>query len=199
MTLPKVLRSGVTSSSSCPPPRATRKPVMTSSKISSAPTRSHSARRPLRKPVVGGDEAHVGGDRLDDHAGGAARRARARRCTGATTVSATAASVTPAEPGQAERGQPGAGLGQQQVAMAVVVARRTSRPCAGPCGRGPPARRTSWPRCPTTRGGPARPTAPARRSPRPAAPRARSARRRTCRRRRRAARPRRWRGGRGRR
>ena len=95
---------------------------MTSSKISSAPTRSHSARRPSRNPSTGGDQAHVGGDRLDDHAGGVARRASGTTLYGATTVSATAASVTPAEPGRPERGQPAARLGEEQVAVAVVVA-----------------------------------------------------------------------------
>ncbi len=54
MTLPSVVRSGVTPNSSCAPPAATRKPVMTSSKMSSAPTRSHSARSPARKPSTGG-------------------------------------------------------------------------------------------------------------------------------------------------
>jgi hypothetical protein len=53
MILPSVVRSGRTPDSSCTPPRATRKPVMTSSKISSAPWRSQIARRPSRKPGTG--------------------------------------------------------------------------------------------------------------------------------------------------
>ena len=68
MTLPRHVRSGRTPSRPWAPPRATRKPVITSSKISSAPTRSHSARRPSRKPGRGGTRSHVRGDRLDDHA-----------------------------------------------------------------------------------------------------------------------------------
>ena len=90
MTLPKHDRSGVTPKRSCAPPRASRKPVITSSKTSSAPTRSHSARRPGEEPGAGRDQAHVGGDRLDDDARDVARRARAPGCRATTTVSATA-------------------------------------------------------------------------------------------------------------
>ena len=53
MTLPKQVRSGVIPNTAWAPPRAIRKPVMTSSKINRAPTRSHSARRPARNPPTG--------------------------------------------------------------------------------------------------------------------------------------------------
>ena len=53
MTLPKQVRSGVMAKASWAPPPPTRNPVITSSKISSAPTRSHSARSPARKPSAG--------------------------------------------------------------------------------------------------------------------------------------------------
>ena len=108
--------------SSCAPPRATRKPVMTSSNTSSAPTRSHSARRPARNPGSGGTRpmlAAIGStmthavrsSSVGDDVVGRDHACPARR-----------PSVTPAEPGQAERGQAAARLGQQQVAVAVVVA-----------------------------------------------------------------------------
>ena len=54
MILPNAVRSGRTPRRACAPPRATRKPVMTSSKIKSAPTRSHSVRSPSRNPGTGG-------------------------------------------------------------------------------------------------------------------------------------------------
>ena len=193
MTLPNVLRSGVTSSSSCPPPRATRKPVITSSRISRAPTRSHSARSPLRNPALGGDEAHVGGDRLDDHAGGLLVELR-HDVVGRDDRVGHRRLGDARRPGQAEGSQPGAGLGQGGGRRGRGSCPRTSRPCADRCGRAPRGRRTWSPRCRKPRAAPARPTARARRSPRPAAPRARSARRRRCRRRPLAARPRRWPG-----
>ena len=109
---------------------ATRKPVMTSSKISSAPTRSHSARRPLRKPSSGATRpmlAAIGStmtqavsssrsgttlygrhDRVGHRGVGDAGRARAGR----------------ARPGPC-RPRPGAGR------RGRGSCRRTSRPCAG--------------------------------------------------------------------
>ena len=47
---PSVVKSGVTPNRVCAPPRATRKPVMTSSKISRAPCSVHSSRSPSRNP-----------------------------------------------------------------------------------------------------------------------------------------------------
>ncbi len=53
MTLPKHVRSGVMANASCAPPQPSRNPVITSSKIKMAPTRSHSERSPARKPSTG--------------------------------------------------------------------------------------------------------------------------------------------------
>ena len=95
---------------------------MTSSKISSAPTRSHSARSPSRNPGDRRDQAHVGGDRLDDHRGDRRRRARAPRCRGRPPCRPPRWPVTPAEPGRPSVGHGRAALDQQRVAVAVVVA-----------------------------------------------------------------------------
>ena len=54
--LPRIVRSGVTPKRSCAPPRATRKPVITSSKTSSAPAASQSIRSASRKPGAGGTQ-----------------------------------------------------------------------------------------------------------------------------------------------
>ena len=54
MTLPKVNRSASTPSSPYQPARVTRKPVITSSLMSSAPCARHSASRPALKPGSGG-------------------------------------------------------------------------------------------------------------------------------------------------
>ena len=126
--LPRIVRSGRTPKRACAPPRATRKPVITSSKTSSAPVASHSIRRPSRKPGAGGTqpmfpatgstriaaspspyrstaaavrvEVVVGDDdRVGGHAGGHARRRR-----------------------DAERREPGAGARQEGVGVAVVAA-----------------------------------------------------------------------------
>ena len=53
MTLPSVVRSGLMPSSFCAQPRSTRKPVITSSKISSAPCASHSRRIVAMNSAVG--------------------------------------------------------------------------------------------------------------------------------------------------
>ena len=118
---------------------------------------------------------------------------------GATTVSATASSVTPAEPRQPERRHAAAALGEQRVAVAVVVAGELHdlRPAGEAAGHADGRHGRLGARA--DQADLLALTAPAPRSPRPAAPRARSARRRTCRRRRPAAPPRRSPGGRGRR
>ena len=67
--LPRIVRSGRTPNRSCAPPRATRKPVITSSKTSSAPDASHSCRSASRIAVDRRDDAHVPRDRLDDDRG----------------------------------------------------------------------------------------------------------------------------------
>ena len=94
---------------------------MTSSKISSAPTRSHSARSPSRKPVLGRHQAHVGGDRLDDHA----RRVGVELghlVVGRDDRVGDRGVGDAGRAGEAEGGQAAARLGEQQVAVAVVVA-----------------------------------------------------------------------------
>ena len=53
MTLPKVDRSGVMPHQPCAPVSVTRKPDITSSKISTAPYWVHSSRSPSRKPGCG--------------------------------------------------------------------------------------------------------------------------------------------------
>ena len=53
ITLPSVVRSGRMPKRACAPPSATRKPVITSSKISTAPWRVHSSRSASRKPGAG--------------------------------------------------------------------------------------------------------------------------------------------------
>ena len=67
MTLPKIERSGVMPKRACAPPSATRKPVMTSSNTSSAPCCVHSDAERVEKTRRGRDEAHVRGDRFDEH------------------------------------------------------------------------------------------------------------------------------------
>src|SRR5713226_869697 len=54
MILPSVVMSGLMSYSACAPPYETRNPVITSSKISSAPDTSQISRSPARKPSAGG-------------------------------------------------------------------------------------------------------------------------------------------------
>lgn len=53
MILPRVVRSGVMPKRVCAPPYSARKPVITSSMMSSAPCVSHRARSALRKPSSG--------------------------------------------------------------------------------------------------------------------------------------------------
>ena len=64
--LPSTVRSGVTPNRSCAPPRATRKPVITSSKTSSAPARVAEQAQRLEEPGRRRHAAHVPGDGLDD-------------------------------------------------------------------------------------------------------------------------------------
>ena len=128
---------------------------MTSSKTSSAPTASHAARRPSRKPGAGatrpmfaatgstmtqatvlvelGHRVVGDDDRVGHRAGGHAGRAR-----------------------QAERGDAAAAAGQQRVGVAVVAAVELHDPVAPGDARGRGGPRSSPPRSPTRRAGPAR-------------------------------------------
>ena len=97
MTLPKHHTSGCTPDHAVAPPTSTRKPVMTSSNSRSAPTRSHSARKPSRKPGSGAINPVFAAT------GSTATSATSASSVGTTlygttTVSATAPGVTPAEP-----------------------------------------------------------------------------------------------------
>ena len=65
--LASVVRSGVMPSASCAPPGATRKPVTTSSKISSAPARRVSSRSAATNDGGARHRAEVRARRLEDH------------------------------------------------------------------------------------------------------------------------------------
>ena len=121
MTLPKHHRSGVTPDHAVAPPGPSRKPVMTSSKISSAPTASQAARRPARKPGRGRDQVHVGRHRLDDDA-----RHRVVELGHDVVGRHHGVGHRPGghagRTGQPEHGDPAAPAGQQAVGVAVVAA-----------------------------------------------------------------------------
>ena len=114
--------------SACAPPGCTRKPVITSSKTSSAPLAAVSARSPSRKPCAGGDEPHVPGDRLDDHRGDVAAVGE-EPLDGLEVVVRRGQRVgdgagrDAGRVGQAERRDAGARLDEQEVRVAVVAAR----------------------------------------------------------------------------
>ena len=121
ITLPNVVRSGVTSYLAWAPPASRRNPVITSSKISRAPTRSHSARSPSRNPAAGATTPMLA-------------------ATGSTMTAATPSSSSgtcvvrhderlgdgagrdAGRAGQPERGHPAAAGGQQGVGGPVEVA-----------------------------------------------------------------------------
>ena len=94
-----IVRSGSTPASSWAPPRETRKPVITSSKISSAPFSSASSRSPSRNPQAGGTRpmfAGQGSARIAANGSAAtASRTASRSFQGAIRVAATADSGTP--------------------------------------------------------------------------------------------------------
>ncbi len=98
MTLPNVVMSGRTSYRAWAPPASRRKPVITSSKINSAPTRSHSARSPSRNPGCGAITPMLAatGSTITAATSGVSA---GTRLYGTTRVSATAPAGTPAVPG----------------------------------------------------------------------------------------------------
>ena len=130
MILPSVVRSGRMPSRSCAPPGATRKPVMTSSKIRSAPWRFVSSRRPARKPGLGSTSPMLPayGSTMTPRSqpGSAAKRGahrveivvRQRRA-----CRARCRPVMPGESGDAVRQRAAAGRDQERVAVAVIAAR----------------------------------------------------------------------------
>ena len=79
-------------------PGPTLKPVITSSKTSSAPASSHARRSPSKNPGSGATRPMLAANGLDDHARDGLVELRTR-LKGATTVSATAPRGTPAESG----------------------------------------------------------------------------------------------------
>ena len=179
MTLPKHQRSGRTPDHAEAPPSPSRNPVMTSSKISSAPAASHAARSPSRNPVDRRDQAHVGGHRLDDDAGHLLVEL-GHRVVGDHDGVGHRRRRDAGRVGQPERGHPAAPAGQQPVGVAVVAAGELHDP--GPAGEAPGhpdgAHRRLGPRRHQPHLLAAR--RPGRRSPRPAGPHPRSAPRRWC-------------------
>ena len=156
ITLPSVVRSGVMPIQRLRAAACTRKPVITSSKISTLPWRSHSARRPSRKPGARRDQVHVAGDRLDDDAGDrvALRRERGldrveivvRQRRSSRWRSPAARRPTTA----AERQRARARLHEQAVAVAVIAAFELDDLRAARCSRARGAARSWSLRCPTT-------------------------------------------------
>ena len=121
---------------SCAPPRATRKPVITSSKTSSAPEASQSARSASRKPGSGGTTPMfpaTGSTTIaaspSPHCATAAAAA-STSLYGQTIVSAAAPVGTPGDDGDAERRQTRAGAREQRVGVAVVAAGELDDPVA---------------------------------------------------------------------
>ena len=110
------------------PPRATRKPVMTSSKISSAPFAAVSSRSDLEEPGLRGDDAHVGADRLHDDRGDPAGMGGEGRRDGLGVVVREDDRVAGGARGDArgarhgQRREAGAGVHEEAVAVAVVAA-----------------------------------------------------------------------------
>ena len=98
--------------------------MITSSKISSAPTRSHSARRPVEESGRRGDDAHVRGDRLDDD-GGDLIVELGHHVVGRDDRVGDGRVRNAGRAGQAERGHAAATGDQQRVGRTVEVAART--------------------------------------------------------------------------
>ena len=127
ITLASVVRSGLTPVRPCTPCGPTRKPVITSSKISSAPCAVQTSRRPSRKPAAG-DQVHVAGDRLDDDAGDVRAVLGEGLAHGVQIVVFQGQRVCDefgrhaGRAGIAEGQEARAGLDQQAVGMAVVAA-----------------------------------------------------------------------------
>ncbi len=103
MTLPSVVRSGVTPYRACAPPGCTRKPVITSSKTSSASCSAVRERSRSRNPGAGGTSPMfpATGSTITAAISCSAKRASTepRSLSSAVRVSATAPGVTPGESG----------------------------------------------------------------------------------------------------
>ena len=160
--------------SSCAPPRATRKPVITSSKTSSAPLSSQTRRSPSRNPPQAG--------RHPCSRPPARRRRRPRPSIAASTAwrSLYGDHAPLARRLDAERPHAGACLREERVGVTVIAAGESARTARGRSPRVPAAAWSSPLPCPRRRAAPARRTAPRRRSRRRARPRPRSPCRRSC-------------------
>ena len=165
MIFPRMVRSGVTPSRSCAPPRATRNPEITSSNTSSAPAASAAVAQEVEEAPVGRHEAHVGRVGLAHERGQLALGERALHRV----------AVVPRHHrrvGRLGRGHAGAGrdalggeararLGQEAVHVAVVGAGELQHRVAARWRRGPAGSRSCSPRCPRRSCAPSRPRAPA--------------------------------------
>ena len=124
MYLPSVVRSGMTPSCACRPPRD-RREVITSSKTSSAPQSSARRRRPCRNCGRAGDAAARAEHRLDQDRGELRRRraarARPRRRGRCRARAASRAARSPSRPRRRRRARR---RGRRP---------RTPAPCAGRC------------------------------------------------------------------
>ena len=105
ITFPKHVRSGRMSYFPCAPPVPKRNPVITSSKTSSAPTRSHSARSPSRNPGAGATSPMLAATGSTNTAATSSSRV-GTTLYGNTQVFATASSGTPAVPGSPKVAMP---------------------------------------------------------------------------------------------
>ena len=151
--LPSVTRSASSSKARSAPPRATRKPVITSSTISSAPSRC--GERAQAGEVAGGgrDAAGVADDRLHNHGGdGAGMRGEGGFDGGEVVVGQGQGEVGDlfrhaGRAGNAEGRDAGAGFDQQAVGVAVVAALEFDDDLAAGGGAGQADGATWWPRC----------------------------------------------------
>ena len=128
MILPSVVRSGGFRSAACAPPSATRNPVITSSKISSAPCRAVSSRSASRNPGAGGTQPMLPTTGSTITAAILSPRVRERRSTAAIELNGSAMVVSANACGHArgigdaQRRHAGAGLHQQRIDVAVIAA-----------------------------------------------------------------------------
>ena len=130
MILPRQVRSGLTPNTCCAPPGAARNPEITSSKISSAPSRSQIVAQALQESVARRHEPHVAGDRLDERprrsaprcASNSALRPSRDRCSARAACRAATAAGTPGLVGTPSVMRARAGLHQERVGVAVIAA-----------------------------------------------------------------------------
>ena len=130
MILPRVVRSGCDVEELLGAAAARRKPVMTSSKISSAPYSLGDLGASLPETRGGRNAAHVAGDGFDNDGGDLVATLRGRQSStgsrslkgSAMVVSAKKLAARPRVSGKAQGGDAGAGFHQQRIDMAVIAA-----------------------------------------------------------------------------